>query len=108
MRKVIAYIGGFNLLPRDRRCGGNEVLVATKYFSTPYVVAASLHPAEKETDVAIAIELVADAFLNRFDRALIISAASDFGPAIKIVNAHFPQRGRERHCAAWPQSPRAT
>jgi hypothetical protein len=47
---------------------------------------------EKETDVAIAVELVADAFLDRFDRALIISADSDLAPAIKTVRAHFPKK----------------
>jgi hypothetical protein len=148
MRKVIAYIDGFNLYHAidDLRkphlkwldlkalatsiCGENETLVATKYFSAhatwlpsafirhKVYVAALRHVGvecyighfkekhrrcakcgatwiaheEKETDVAIAVELVADAFLNRFDRALIISADSDLVPAIKIVKTHFPKK----------------
>jgi uncharacterized LabA/DUF88 family protein len=47
---------------------------------------------EKETDVAIAAALVADAFRDRFKRALIISADSDLVPAIKCVRDHFPEK----------------
>jgi uncharacterized LabA/DUF88 family protein len=148
MRRVIAYIDGFNLYHAiadlkkphlkwlDLKalaasiCGNGETLVETKYFSAyanwlpapvarhrAYVAAlkhvgvkcyighfkekhrwcASCGAAwtaheEKETDVAIAVELVADAFLNRFDRAIVISADSDLGPAIKTVKAHFPEK----------------
>src|SRR6185312_1395180 len=148
MRKVIAYIDGFNLYHAiddlnkpylkwldlkalaASSCGGNETLVAIKYFSAHATwlppafirhkayVAALKHVGvecyighfkekhrycarcgarwiaheEKETDVAIAVELVADAFLNAFDRALIISADSDLAPAIKTVQKHFPAK----------------
>jgi uncharacterized LabA/DUF88 family protein len=47
---------------------------------------------EKETDVAIATNLVADAFRGRFERALIVSADSDLAPAIKCVREHFPKK----------------
>lgn len=47
---------------------------------------------EKETDVAIAVQLVADAFLNAYERALIISADSDLAPAIRTVSKHFPKK----------------
>lgn len=47
---------------------------------------------EKETDVAIAVTLVADAFTDAYDRALIISADSDLGPAIATVADHFRRR----------------
>lgn len=47
---------------------------------------------EKETDVAIEVQLVADAFLNAYDRALIISADSDLAPAIRTVTTHFPRK----------------
>ena len=40
---------------------------------------------EKEADVHIATKLVADALLDRFDRALLISADSDLVPAIRTV-----------------------
>jgi hypothetical protein len=47
---------------------------------------------EKETDVAMAVQIVADAFRNEFDRALVISADSDLGPSIKMVKKHFPEK----------------
>lgn len=54
---------------------------------------------EKETDVAIAVHLVADAALNRFDTALIISADSDLCPAVRAVRGVAPTK---RIIAAFP------
>jgi uncharacterized LabA/DUF88 family protein len=42
---------------------------------------------EKETDVHVAIRLVADAIQDRFDRAILISADSDLAPAVRLVRA---------------------
>jgi uncharacterized LabA/DUF88 family protein len=47
---------------------------------------------EKETDVAIAGDLVADAFLDRFDWAVVISADTDLLPPIKTVKQHHPAK----------------
>ncbi len=47
---------------------------------------------EKETDVNIAVQLVADSFQDNFDKAILITADSDLAPAIKIVNAHIPEK----------------
>jgi uncharacterized LabA/DUF88 family protein len=47
---------------------------------------------EKETDVAIAVQITVDAFTDRFDRALIISADSDLAPPIRAVRHHFPDK----------------
>ena len=47
---------------------------------------------EKESDVAMATQLVADAFQDRFDRALILTADSDIAPAIRIVKIAFPTK----------------
>ena len=148
MRRVIAYVDGFNLYHAiadlkqphlkwldlhalaQSICGANETLVGVYYF-TAYAgwipgsvgrhreyVAALEHAnvrcvighfkekrrackscgatwighEEKETDVAIAVKLVADAFTDAYERALIISADSDLGPAIKTVQAHFPTK----------------
>lgn len=43
---------------------------------------------EKETDVNIAIHLVKDVFTNQFDRAIVISADSDLGPAVDMAKSH--------------------
>jgi uncharacterized LabA/DUF88 family protein len=45
---------------------------------------------EKETDVNLAVALVEDAALDRFDVALIISADSDLCPAIRAVRRVRP------------------
>lgn len=47
---------------------------------------------EKETDVAIAVQIVADAFTDQYDRAFILSADSDLAPAIKVVRGQFPNK----------------
>jgi hypothetical protein len=47
---------------------------------------------EKMTDVNIATELLADAFQNAFDVALMISADSDLAGPIKKVKVLFPQK----------------
>jgi len=47
---------------------------------------------EKETDVHIAPRLVADAYENRFDRAVLITADSDLAPALTIIKNAFPAK----------------
>ncbi|MHC4290471.1 MAG: NYN domain-containing protein [Planctomycetota bacterium] len=47
---------------------------------------------EKQTDVNIAIRLLADAVEDRYDRAVIVSADSDLTPAILAVRRLFPEK----------------
>ncbi|HRK95670.1 MAG TPA: NYN domain-containing protein [Rhodospirillales bacterium] len=47
---------------------------------------------EKETDVHIAVRVVADALLDEFDRAIIVSADSDLAPALRAVRQHRPKK----------------
>jgi len=47
---------------------------------------------EKMTDSAIAAHLIADAFLDRFDSAVLIGGDTDIIPAIKMVRRHFPKK----------------
>jgi len=56
-------------------------------------------PKEKMTDVNIAVELLRDAYEDRYDIALLISADSDMVPPIKAVKELFPQK---RIIAAFP------
>jgi len=49
-------------------------------------------PAEKMTDVNIAVEMLKDAFQERFDVALLVSADSDLCPLVKAVRTLFPQK----------------
>ncbi|MEJ0037929.1 MAG: NYN domain-containing protein [Gammaproteobacteria bacterium] len=47
---------------------------------------------EKMTDVNIAVRLLADAFENRFDTALLISADSDLTTPVQQVLSRFPDK----------------
>jgi uncharacterized LabA/DUF88 family protein len=47
---------------------------------------------EKMTDVNIAVQLLADAFEDRFDTALIVSADSDLTTPVLQVRGRFPQK----------------
>ena len=44
------------------------------------------------TDSAIAAHLVADAFLGRFDTAILVGGDTDIVPAIKMVRTHFADK----------------
>jgi uncharacterized LabA/DUF88 family protein len=46
---------------------------------------------EKETDVQIAVHMVADAMKGDVDRIILISADTDLGPAIKMIAANAPK-----------------
>lgn len=49
-------------------------------------------PSEKMTDVNIAVELLADAYQDTFDTALLISADSDLTAPIEKVRQLFPKK----------------
>jgi uncharacterized LabA/DUF88 family protein len=51
-----------------------------------------LKPNEKMTDVNIAVEMLADAFMDSFDVAILISADSDLTGPIKHIRKLFPQK----------------
>jgi uncharacterized LabA/DUF88 family protein len=47
---------------------------------------------EKMTDVNIAVALLTDAFDDRFDTALVMSADSDLVPPLRTIRARFPHK----------------
>jgi uncharacterized LabA/DUF88 family protein len=49
-------------------------------------------PEEKETDVAIAVRMVRDAFQDRFDTCYLVSGDTDLTPAIRLIQQEFPQK----------------
>ena len=51
-----------------------------------------LKPNEKMTDVNIAVEMLADAFMDSFDVAILISADSDLTGPIRHIKKMFPQK----------------
>jgi len=75
-RGVAAIMGHFKKKPRQcRACGARW----------------EAHE-EKESDVHLAVHLVADALKNHFDRALVVSADSDLAPAVKMARAAAPTK----------------
>ena len=65
--RVIAYT--------CRLCGGLDII-----------------PHEKMTDVNIAVEMMRDAFQERFDTALLLSADSDLCPPVRMIRELFPAK----------------
>jgi uncharacterized LabA/DUF88 family protein len=47
---------------------------------------------EKQTDVAIGVNIVADAFNDAFDRMILLTADTDQIPAVQMVLEHFPKK----------------
>jgi uncharacterized LabA/DUF88 family protein len=47
---------------------------------------------EKQTDVNIAVEMLSDAYQNKFDVAVIMSGDSDLVPPIKAIRRLFPEK----------------
>lgn len=70
------YYGYFQENPRECRLCGNQSLVSC----------------EKMTDVNIAVQLMKDAQLDRFDKALLITADSDLVPVIESIKNVFPTK----------------
>jgi len=58
-------------------------------------------PSEKMTDVNIAVEMLSDAYQDRYDIAIIISADSDLTGTIKSIRNLFPEK---KVIAAFPPS----
>lgn len=49
-------------------------------------------PSEKQTDVNIAVAMLTDAFQDRFDVALLVSADSDLCPPVASIRKLFPKK----------------
>jgi len=47
---------------------------------------------EKESDVNIAVHLVADAYIDAFDQAFIVTRDSDLSGPIRYIRDHFPKK----------------
>lgn len=50
------------------------------------------HPEEKETDVNIAVRMVADGFQDLFDVCYLISADTDLIPPLRLIRATLPTK----------------
>jgi len=76
--------------------GGVNVIPAGKFKMRPWRCEACGHtrqrPQEKMTDVAIAVQLTADAHADAFDTAWLMCADADLIPAVRYVAATFPDK----------------
>jgi uncharacterized LabA/DUF88 family protein len=70
------HYGQFQVNPRRcRKCGYKDLV-----------------PNEKMTDVNIAVEMLTDAFGNKFDTALLISGDGDLTAPLVAIRANFPDK----------------
>ncbi len=71
-------------------------IVYGQYQTTPRWCRAcgskTLQHTEKMTDVNVAVEVLDNAFVNRFDTALLITADSDLSAPIRAVRELFPSK----------------
>lgn len=51
-----------------------------------------MHPEEKETDVNIAIRMVADGYRDLYDVCYLISADTDLVPPLRMIRDHLPAK----------------
>jgi len=86
-RRQSAYLDALQTLPDLRVFYGHYLLRTQKCRACG--MEAQI-PTEKMTDVKIAVELLADAFQNSFDVAMIVSADSDLVPPVGTVRRLFP------------------
>ena len=76
LSKVKIYYGNYQSnKSKCRKCGYIEMV-----------------PSEKMTDVNIAVELLTDAYENKFDTAILVSADSDLVPPIQSVHRLFEDK----------------
>lgn len=62
-------------------------------------------PEEKKTDVNIATHMMTDAFLDRFDTAMVVSGDSDLVPPVEMIRQHIPGK---RAVVAFPPGRHST
>ena len=84
-----------NYLEAIQLAASPQIFYGKYQFETLYCSNCSYQeniPKEKMTDVNIAVEMVVDAFQNRFDTALLISGDSDLTPPVKTIRRIFPEK----------------
>ena len=87
--EVLGEVFFFTAIPRHLDAGKiarhQTVLAALKSRGARIVEGVFRRKVEKMTDVAIASQMLADAYENRFDSCFLLSNDSDFVPAVRAV-----------------------
>ena len=93
--------------PEEKRKRQSAYLEALEIASSPTIIFGKYRPEayfcqycyqegqipkEKMTDVNIAVEMMTDAFQDRFDTALLISGDSDLTPPALAIRRLFPEK----------------
>ncbi len=88
-RRQVVYLEALQTLPNLRVLFGHylENQIECRRCGSTW-----LSHDEKMTDVNIATELLTDAFDDRFDTALLVTADSDLIRPIEVVRARFPSK----------------
>lgn len=85
------YLDALGTVPNDKL-----LIFHGKYMESPrkcpHCRKEDTVPSEKMTDVNIAVEMLADAYQNRFDMALLISADSDLCAPVRKIRELFPKK----------------
>lgn len=91
-----------------RAHGRVDVMVRGSFKNRPWVCqtcgAKRSRPHEKMTDVALAVEMMRDAYTDRFDSAWVMSADADLVPVVRAVRETFPNK---RVCVVPPRGRRS-
>lgn len=90
------YLEALQTLPNFNIYYGHFLRTSRKCSNCGY---NNYTPSEKMTDVNISVEMLTDAFQNRFDMAMLISADSDLVGPIRTITSLFPDK---RVIAAFP------
>lgn len=88
-RRQTVYLEALQTLPDLRIFCGHYLLRPQKCRSCGF---QDQVPTEKMTDVNVAVEMLTDAYEDRFDAALLISADGDLVPPVAAVRRLFPAK----------------
>lgn len=88
-RRQMLFIEALGTLPDMRIIEGHFLSKSIRCYNCG--ISWRTHE-EKMTDVRIATEMLTDAFADRFDCALLISADSDLVPPINAIRSLFPHK----------------
>lgn len=79
------YLRALKTLPNVEIIEGNFLMKQTKIHVNKDVCIMARVPEEKGTDVNLAVHLVNDAHMKRFQTAIVVSNDSDLAEAVRIV-----------------------
>ncbi|NMB83085.1 MAG: NYN domain-containing protein [Ignavibacteria bacterium] len=89
VKRQVTFIEALETLPNVKIYYGNYQANKTECKNCGYI---SMIPNEKMTDVNIAVELLSDAYENKFDTAILVSADSDLIAPIKTIKRLFKEK----------------